>query len=66
LKLENNHLVLENAGDMAQLLSIVKYYNNRWIPINNQHAPYILEIFPVSIVKELEAAWLEQTKKECQ
>ena len=66
MKLENNTLILENSGDFAQLLSIVKYYNNRWIPINNEYAPYILELFPVSLVKELEAAWLVQTKKECQ
>jgi hypothetical protein len=65
LKLEQNALILENSGDIAHLLSCLRYWNSRWIPPKSKYTPSLLEIFPPEIIKALDDAWLEQTKKEC-
>ena len=62
MRIENNNLVMENAGDFAQVLETFKYWNNRWMP----NKDYVLRRIPESVMQELGEAWLEATRKECE
>ena len=66
MRIIDNTLVLENAADIARLLSCFKYYNTRWVPPGSLPKPYILEQIDVELLQELDKAWLKQTEKECE
>lgn len=53
-------LLMENSGDMAQMLSIIDFWNRRWSPTED----FILQRVPNNIVQELNEAWMLTTKIE--
>lgn len=62
MKLIDNKLVMENAGDFAHVLETFKYWNTRWMP----NKDYVLQRIPDGVIQALGEAWLEATREECE